>query len=428
MKRVFLSLPNLDGHRQVYCRELCGYLLSRDFSVTVATDLTGLQEYAQLEMLTQHPRVRFVPDTWTEEDRATVQLRALVAAAREAAADVTFLAEADLAHGLLSAQIARPRQRLPGRRVGLFIRSTNYVHQVKYPQTGRVGRVIERPVLAAYGYSPLSLTQPRLFHEVVVSHFAVLDAALCLDEVFVTAHGGRYGWLPDVAVASAERAQGSTEAAAWEAEVSAFMATQSGRPVVVYTGTPQPRRGYEALLQLACDVGGCFIHCGKPSDSFGYPDEDLGARAALASRSAILEFGGFYQSFETARVTLGAAKCVVLPYAAHLGSSGVMLQSLMAGRPVLVPDQGLMAWRVRNFGLGLTFAPGDWRDMRYRFSVLQNTPSEVFADRIGRFLAYFSRTQFETAMDVALGLRRVAAQLPSAEEIGPGGALLGYRS
>ena len=429
VRRVFLWIPELGGHRQVYCRELCDYFLSRDLSITVATDLTGLREYEALERLAEHPRVRFIADTWSEEDRATAQLRALVAAAREAAADVTFLAEADSAHGPLLAQIGRSRQRLPGRRIGLFIRSTNYVHEVKRPQTGRMGQMIERPLLAAYKYRGLSPTQPRLFHEVAVDRLAVLDAALCLDEFFVGVQGGRHSWLPDIAVASEELPNGSAEAAAWQAEVSAFLATQHGRPVVVYSGTPVRRRGFGVLLELACSVGGLFIHCGRLTDALDYPIEAQGAKALLESRSAILELGGFYQSFETARITLGAAKCVVLPYnPAFYGSSGSMLQALMAGRPVLLSDEGLMAWRVRNFGLGLTFAPGEWRDMRYRFSILQDTPTEVFADRISRFLSYFSRAQFEAAMDGALGVRPVKACLPTPEETGLGGRLAERRS
>jgi len=75
-----------------------------------------------------------------------------------------------------------------------------------------------------------------------------------------------------------------------------------------------------------------------------------------------------------------------------------------------------MSWRVRNFGLGLTFVPGDFRDMRYKFSLLQNIPPEFFADSIARFLDYFSRAQFEAAMDDALGLPHAAVRVPRADE------------
>jgi glycosyltransferase involved in cell wall biosynthesis len=409
VKRLLLFLPNLDGHRQIYCRELCYYFLSRDLSVTVATGLAGLQKYDQLSILHEHPQIRFIADPCAGETDPSRRLRRLSATGREIAADLTFLAEADNDRALLSAQITRPRKRLPGRRAGLFIRSTNYVHEIKYPETGRIPTALTK----AWTYRPISLTQRRIFHEFVMKRFSVLDAALCLDEVFVARQEGRYGWLPDIAVASVDDTATGAEAAAWQAEISAFLATQRDSPVIVYVGTPQSRRGYGVLLRLARDVGGCFVHCGEPPGSGGDPDDDTGARAALAARSAILEFRRFYQRFETAQVTFGAARCVVLPYEDHLGSSGVMLQALMAGRPVLVPDQGLMAWRVRNFGLGLTFAPGNWRDMRHKFTVLQNTPTEVFAGPIALFLEYFTRSQFEAAMDAALGLSQNGPRVPS---------------
>jgi glycosyltransferase involved in cell wall biosynthesis len=335
---------------------------------------------------------------------------------RQAAADVIFLAEADDAHGLLAAQIAQPSHRLPGRRIGLFIRSTNYVHELPASHVGRVGRAVAE----AYTYRPLSPAQPRIFHEIVSRRFPLLDAALCLDEVFVARQGRRHIWLPDISATSQEGEAVGGEAAAWHAQVLAFLESQSGKPVVVYTGTADPRRGYRELRQFAADIGGCFIHCGRPwtPDGTDGSAED-GAKARLATRSAILESGRPYESFETASVTLRAARCVVLPYPRHLGSSGAMLQALAAGRPVLVPDQGLMAWRVRTFGLGLTYAPGDWRDLRYKFSLLQTTPSEDLADRIGRFLAYFGRVQLEAAMDCALGLARTLPRAPTADRSDP---------
>ena len=66
-------------------------------------------------------------------------------------------------------------------------------------------------------------------------------------------------------------------------------------------------------------------------------------RAALRSAGRLFETGGPYDDASTADVFLRAARCVVLPYRDHDGSSGVMLQALAAGRPVLVPDEGSWA-------------------------------------------------------------------------------------
>ena len=391
MKRVFLTLPSLDGHRQIYCRQFCDYFLSRDFAVTVATELAGLGEFEALRILVEDPRVTFIPDTWSGEQRPAQRLRGLVAAARAARSDVTFLAEADTCAGMLAAQLTHPLLRLPGRRVALFIRSTRYVHQ-------------SRPS-----------ARLRFFYELVVQSLPVLEKALALDEVFVARRGGRYVWLPDIAEWSGESGGHGDEAAAWQARISDFLAAHQGSPVVVYIGMPQERRNYEHLLQLACDIDGVFLHCGALQDPTGYPHEEPAAHRELVSRSAILESGRFYQSFETARVTLAAGRCVALPYGAeHLTSSGAMLQALMAGRPVLVPDRGLMAHRVREFGLGLTFVPDDRQDMRTRFLELDGKPPGAFEGRIQRFLDYFSRPQFEAAMDAAFfGSSSVGPRLPA---------------
>lgn len=391
MKRLFLWLPLLDGHRQIYCREFCDYALSRDFSVTVAADLAGFGEYAPLEALARDPRVMFVSDSWSLRQTPLERLRGLAAACRAAHPDVTFLAEADVCRGMLTAQLTHPWLRLPGRRVALFIRSTKYVHESERPW------------------------RLRLFHEMVAQRLPVLEKALVLDEVFAADNKGRYVWLPDIGVWTGEKgtSDGDDEAQAWRTQISDFLAAQRGKPVVVYIGMPQQRRNYERLLQLACDIDGCFIHCGAAHDLSGYPHETLAPRRELMSRSAILEYGRFYQSFETARVTMAAARCVVLPYGPeHLTSSGAMLQALMAGRPVLVPDRGLMGRRVRDFGLGLTFVPDDWDDMRAKFAALDGAPPGSFDKQIERFLSYFDRAQFEAAMDAAFGLSETGPTLP----------------
>ena len=390
MKHVFLAFPNLYGHRQIYCRQFCDYFLTRGLTVTVAARLEGLGEYQELLSLVEDPRVTFISDTWRFEKGPVRKLRGLVAAAYEAHADVTFLAEADECRGMLTAQITHPSLRLPGRRVGLFIGSTSYIHQAK--QSGR----------------------RRLFHEVVAQHLPVLEKALALDEAFVAREGGRYIWLPDIAVWPGATQDGQDEAGEWQGRMAEFLAAQGGKPVVVYVGMPQERRNYARLLELARDIDGCFIHCGALHDTGGYPQEKLPARRELAERSALLEFGRFYQDFETAKSTLAAAQCVVLPYdAGHLTSSGAMLQTLMAGRPVLVPDSGLMAIRVRTFGLGQTYRPDDRQDMRQKFLAMDSTPPADSAERADRFLDFFSREQFEAAMDAALGFDSTGPRLPS---------------
>jgi glycosyltransferase involved in cell wall biosynthesis len=114
-------------------------------------------------------------------------------------------------------------------------------------------------------------------------------------------------------------------------------------------------------------------------------------------RGGLLETGGHYLDPATADAFMAAARCVVLPYRAHDGSSGVMLQALAAGRPVLVPDRGLMAYRVRGFGLGSVYRDGDHDDLRRQFRELQERGPAPYADALAAFVDYFSWPQLFAA-------------------------------
>ncbi|HEY5169427.1 MAG TPA: glycosyltransferase, partial [Thermoleophilia bacterium] len=142
-------------------------------------------------------------------------------------------------------------------------------------------------------------------------------------------------------------------------------------------------------------------------------DPDVRAmRATLSAAGRLLETGGPYLDAATADVFLRAARCVVLPYRGHDGSSGVMLQALAAGRPVLVPDRGLMAYRVRGFGLGATYSDGDEADLRRRFRELEERGPESFAGDLDRYMDYFARPQLVAALASAVTGEGDGARLP----------------
>jgi len=58
---------------------------------------------------------------------------------------------------------------------------------------------------------------------------------------------------------------------------------------------------------------------------------------------------------------------MVLPYDDFWGSSGVMLQALDYGLPVLVASRGLVGWQVGTASLGATYMAGEYEDLRARF-------------------------------------------------------------
>jgi glycosyltransferase involved in cell wall biosynthesis len=332
---------------------------------------------------------------------STVELAGLM---QRCGAETVVLMEADDHLATLAGQVGRGTHRLPGRRVGLFIRSTNYA----YPHSGspslrvRLGWLRRLPTQRR--------VWPRLFHEWLLPRERLLDAALCLDESFVLRHSATHSWMPDIFMTAPDVDTEGKEETRHHVDCSdellgalhEFLEAHVGREVLVYFGTARVRRGYDTLLRLAVERRGCFIHCGLADAREAFVDDVAALRQSLSSRGALFETGAYVAGFRVAEAFLAAGACVVLPYRHHLGSSGVMLQALRAGRPVLVPNEGLMAQRVRENGLGAVYRPGDWIDLNRQYAALCRRSPEEFAPAIARFLEFFSREQVEAAILAAV--------------------------
>ena len=180
-------------------------------------------------------------------------------------------------------------------------------------------------------------------------------------------------------------------------DLEAFVSCNRGRPLFLYVGTPQRRRGYDVLLRVAVEEDGCFVSCGEVDVEEANDPETRGYKSTLASRGALFETGEAFE-FEVADAFIAATRGVVLPYRNHYGSSGIMLHVLSAGRPVLVPDVALLAQRTKVHGLGRTYRPDDLEDLKRQFRVLAASPEETYAANIRRFLQFFSEDRVKAAI------------------------------
>jgi glycosyltransferase involved in cell wall biosynthesis len=402
---ALLYSPNLQGHRITYCRVLADVLTELGYRVVVAARLRDPAVAGDPLLLDLAGRRGVTMHDIGDAD-ATATLDTLAATIRRAGAAVTLLTEADT---LLPALAERRRAAAPtlaGRVVGLFIRSTNYEYR---PRASALRRARTRLGEARHGR-----VGEAVFHESLVPRRVVLDAALVLDERFALAHARSHQWMPDIFRELGEPSPaGQAETRDWAPRLREFLAAGEGRPLVVYTGPSDHRRGYDTLLRLCVAEQGRFAHCGERDAELERESADVGAaRAALAARGDLLETGVPYVSAATADLFLAAARCVALPYRAHDGSSGSMLQAVAAGRPVLVPDRGLSAWRVRSFGLGAVYRDGDDADLARRFRELCRVGPEPYREAAASYTALFGREQVAAAITRAVAVRGDGARLP----------------
>ncbi len=71
-------------------------------------------------------------------------------------------------------------------------------------------------------------------------------------------------------------------------------------------------------------------------------------------------------------------------------SSSTVIQALELGKPVLVPDRGLLGWRVREHGLGGTYAYEDIADLQARATAMWQDDLSGFQRAAQAFWPRFS--------------------------------------
>ncbi len=102
---------------------------------------------------------------------------------------------------------------------------------------------------------------------------------------------------------------------------------------------------------------------------------------------------------------LASARCVVLPYLDHYGSSGVLAEAAALGTPVVSTSEGLLGHIVREYGLGLTVDPTDAAALRAAILELSQAGSdERFAAGMRRYIEAHSREAFAKAARTGVGL------------------------
>jgi glycosyltransferase involved in cell wall biosynthesis len=96
-----------------------------------------------------------------------------------------------------------------------------------------------------------------------------------------------------------------------------------------------------------------------------------------------------------------ASDVVLLPYIEHFGSSGVLSLAAAAGRMVIASEEGLLARRIREHGLGWVIPSGDAKELNTRMhdaSHLSSNEMDEFRQAAHRYAGTCSRDAFRKAL------------------------------
>jgi len=402
MKRILLYSPDVIGHPRVYCRVIADALSGRQCELVLAmgfTDDTGLKESADLQPLASRNSVSILDNRdHSKTGKPHLTAEELLELQAGLKVDTTLFIEADKSNAEFVRIVSGKAPRLHGRNLGIFAKTSEW-----FPGedsfTGARKRLLAPTIRTTLGNIKRAVLRQRrsarYFYEKVILGSGVLDEVIVKDERLANRFGPPVYWMPEISRPSAvvETAEEQAEFLRRQAELSTFLAANKSREPVLYFGDAAFYKGYDLFLEfMAATPSACAIHAGLSYDAlqlsyFKYDAEAL--RAGLKAEGRLYETNAYVHTQRLKELYFGVIRLYISTHRLALSSSTV-LQALELGKPVLVPDRGLLGYRVRTNKLGDVYEYEDPADLSRKAKKLWDSDLACFSSGAKAFWTRFS--------------------------------------
>jgi len=375
------------GHRQIYVFVLADILQKSGYYVYIAGNFTEkLNNSFYIEKLKSDDSIIRIDTNGYEGHGQNIRLDELISLQKKYNINQTVFAEADNHIHLFNSQLFSRDKKIIGKTCGIFLRPFYFYHKLDFINKLRYIK----------GLNLTWRSDARFFHEILNRHFRLLDSSFYIDEYFVSKHKKTF-CLPDVFQQYAEKMlpEKTPGQEIWISKFENFKIANMGRLMLFYFGTSQQRRGYDLLLKTAVDHNACFVHCGLLSNNSQYSNVINDLRDQLHKENRLFETNAYLTDPHIIEYFFKSFSHIILPYIDFYGSSGVMLQALSYNIPVMVPDIGIIGYRVNKHNLGLTYSS---QTFYQQFKTFINTPKETYTEAIEKFMRFQSAEKLETIL------------------------------
>lgn len=404
MPHALIFSPNSAGHRQVYVCVMADWFLRQGCSVTMAVGRSepglaaGRSPMIAAVAARDGVAVIDLGDTGETNWAPGYWLPRLVELEAQAKPDWTVLPTGDDARHSLAGLGAAGRP-LRTRRAALFIRVDHYYRRDlgALPPLKRLGRRLR--------WMQHNLAERTYFREQAWKSLG-LDAAMSTNVDFLRgSRDPRYHYLPEMYrafVGPVPAPDADMQRAAEECR--AFLAARADKTPIVFFGGRYARRGYDVLLKLVVeDPGLVFAASSRAAAKQAYRFDPEPLRSRLQAEGRIWEAETpFVATNPLVDLLYGAAPFVALPYTEQYCLTGTLVEAVALGKPVLAPDIGWMAARIREHGIGLTYRHRDLDDLRAKLAQLRADPAPC-ATRAAAFGREFQRDRVDAALASVFG-------------------------
>lgn len=402
VKKILLYSPDVVGHPRVYCRVIADALADAPCELFIAMGFTedaGFADSPDLHPLASRSGVQLL-DTRQHAGTGKPHLTAeeLVALQVRFGIDTTLFIEADKSNAEFVRIAGGQAPRLRGRNLGIFANTAEW-----YPGedsfTGKPLRLRAPTLRTTLGNIKRAIfnrrQRPRYFFEKTILGAGVLDEMLVKDERLADWFGLPVHWMPEISRPASvpETVEEGAEYLRRQVELKAFLASNPGREPVLYFGDAAYYKGYDLFLEfIAANPSTCAIHPGRSYDAQqkGYFRCDVEAlRAELRSQGRLYETNAYVHTQRLKELFFGAIRVYITTHRLALSSSTV-IQAAEMGKPVLVPDRGLLGYRARTNNLGDVYRYEDLDDLKQKAHSLWGSDLDRFAEPVAQFWSRFT--------------------------------------
>lgn len=402
LKKILLYSPDLVGHPRVYCRVIADALIDSPCELFLAlgfTESVGLRESPDLQPLQNRHNVRMIDcRRYSGSGRTNLTAEELVEMQNRFQVDTTLFIEADKSNAEFMRIAAGEAPRLQGRNIGIFANTAEW-----YPGedsfTGVRKRILARTLRTTLGNIKRSIfnrrDQPKYFYEEIIISNSILDEIIVKDERLAEWRGPPVYWMPEISrpVPTIESVEDRAEYELRAKELAGFLEMNSDREVVLYFGDAAYYKGYDLFLQFISEnPWTCGVHPGRSYDDqqksyFAHDVDQL--RSRLLQEGRLYETNTYVHTQSLKELFFNVIRVYITFHRLALSSSTV-IQAAEFGKPVLVPDRGLLAYRAKCNSIGRVYRYGDLAELRKISQQLWNSDLSEFTDPVRRFWAKFS--------------------------------------
>lgn len=240
------------------------------------------------------------------------------------------------------------------------------------------------------------------FYEVMLRYSPHLQSVLFSDERLVAEHraavgyGGRVHHLLEPGMPAGAGLEESVPVmdTAVRRQLDSFLAEALPENVLMLWGDLENRKGFDWLLRLAVEVPEFrLVRIGRTKPNYFLRWPDISRKETLYRENRILEIDSFAPTsvFED---MVQRVRFVLMPYHKFFRTSGVMHEICLRGRPVVVPDDSLLGYRVRTYGLGRSYEAASYESFRREAlalrSELANAP-DCYRESLRAYSARFGK-------------------------------------